>query len=77
MNIGYRDGLEPKFLDELLDEDGMRPEQLCRDTLDVRHDVKIGGDPTIDSGDYMRDCLDGIREARKSSAGRTMSSTTG
>lgn len=68
-NIGYHDGSDPTFLDELINEGGMSTEKICRDSLDARHDVKLGGDPKIDSGDYMQGCLDGIRDARRSAAG--------
>ncbi|GFG84329.1 protein kinase domain-containing protein [Mycolicibacter algericus] len=70
---GYHDGSDPTFLDELINEGGMSPEKICRDSLDARQDVKLGGDPKIDSGDYMQGCLDGIRDARRPAAGHSTS----
>lgn len=66
-NIGYREGVEPKFL-EYINEFGESPEHLCREMSDTRRDVKLGGNPNIDPADYVRGCLAGIRDARKSTA---------
>lgn len=67
-NIGYRDVSDPTFVTELIDEGGVSPEKLCRDNVDTRRDVKVGGNPNIDPSDYVQGCLDGIRDARKSTA---------
>lgn len=68
-NVGYHDGVDPKFLDELIDEFGSSPKEICANTLDGRQVLMQKGiGPAIDSAEYMLGCLDGIRDARSSAA---------